>query len=152
MAGSTLEERIARLEAIEEIRELKAWYCAHCDDGYRPDALAELFTKDGVIDAGPFGRHEGREAIRRYFAEISNSIVFAAHLVTNPIIAVEGPRATGRWRLLVPATMVREGRKEAVWILGDYRDEYVREDGRWRFSNVALEINFIAPHDTGWPV
>lgn len=152
MTERTIEERLARLEAIEEIHRLKAAYCAHCDNGYVPDALADLFTRDGVIDAGPFGRHAGRDAIRRYFDAISKTIVFAAHLVTNPVIWVEGERATGRWRLLVTATMLRDGKKEAVWILGDYRDDYAREEGRWRFANVDLEIDFIAPYDAGWPI
>jgi hypothetical protein len=150
MAGA-LARRIARLEAIEEIKALKAWYCAFCDDGYRPDELADLFTRDGVIDAGPFGRHAGREAIRAYFAAISATIVYAAHHVTNPIIEVDGEEATGRWRLHVAATMVRDGRTEPVWIVGDYRDTYAVEDGRWRFAEVSLSIDFIAPHATGWP-
>ncbi len=152
MTDRTIEERLAELEAIDEIHRLKAAYCTHCDDGYAPDALADLFTRDGVIDAGPFGRHAGRDAIRRYFEAISKTIVFAAHLVTNPVISIEGERATGRWRLLVTATMLRDGKKEAVWILGDYRDDYAREEGRWRFANVDLEINFIAPYDAGWPI
>ncbi|MSP82832.1 MAG: nuclear transport factor 2 family protein [Alphaproteobacteria bacterium] len=146
-----LESRIARLEAIEEIKALKAWYCAYCDDGYRPDELAGLFTRAGAIDAGPFGRHVGRKAIRDYFAAISKTLVYAAHHATNPIIEVDGAEATGRWRLHVAATMIREGRKEAVWIVGDYRDTYAVEDGKWRFADVALAIDFIAPHATGWP-
>ncbi len=148
----TLERRVARLEAIEAIKALKAQYCAYCDDGYRPAELAGLFIRDGVIDAGPFGRHQGRGAIATYFAGISKTIVYAAHHVTNPIIEVDGATATGRWRLHVAATMMRDGGKEAVWILGDYRDRYAVEEGAWRFADVALAIDVIAPHATGWPV
>ena len=61
----SLEERIQRLEDIEAIKQLKAEYCAYCDDGYNPDGIANLYTEDAVWDGGPFGRYEGRDAIRK---------------------------------------------------------------------------------------
>ena len=61
---ASLEERLARLEAIEEIKALKARYCALCDADYDPDGLAALFLPDAVWDGGPFGRHEGQEAMK----------------------------------------------------------------------------------------
>src|SRR5260221_6833983 len=59
-----LEQRIARLEAIEEIKQLKAQYAQVCDDGYKPEGMVPLFTEDAVWadSSGGLGRHEGREA------------------------------------------------------------------------------------------
>jgi hypothetical protein len=42
----TLDLRVARLEAAEAIRNLKARYCELCDAGYRAEELAELFVED----------------------------------------------------------------------------------------------------------
>ena len=60
-----LETRLARLEAVEEIRVLKARYAAVCDTGYDPDGMTPLFTTDAVWDGGDrFGRHEGIDGRR----------------------------------------------------------------------------------------
>ena len=55
----TVSQRLARLEAVENIRRLKHKYCWYCDQGYDPDGIIGLFAKDGIWDGGPFGRHVG---------------------------------------------------------------------------------------------
>jgi len=109
MPQLTLEERIDRLESIEAIKRLKATYCMYCDANYDPDGICSLFTEDGVWDGGPsFGRYQGHEQIRKFFESISGTIVFAAHLVLNPIITVDGSRARGRWWLHTPCTVIND--------------------------------------------
>ena len=49
---NALEARLRRLEDIEALKQLKAQYCAACDDGYDADRLASLFTEDAVWDGG----------------------------------------------------------------------------------------------------
>jgi hypothetical protein len=148
----SVEERLARLEAIEEIRALKAHYCALCDADYEPDGLAALFLPDGIWDGGPFGRYEGREAIRGFFRGISGSIKFAAHLVLNPIIEVQSAQAaTGKWRLIMPCTVVADdGKPEARWLLSAYDEVYARHDEKWLFRSLHLTVNFYSPHLAGW--
>jgi hypothetical protein len=147
----SLAERIDRLESIEAIRELKARYCAHCDDSYAPDAIAALFTEDAVWDAGEkFGTYRGREAIRAFFAGVSKTITFAAHLVLNPIIEVDGDRARGRWRLIMPCTMVENGVVEARWMVSSYDDRFVRRNGAWLFRSLRVRVDLVAAHLKGW--
>jgi hypothetical protein len=150
---ASIEDRLARLEAIEDIKALKAHYCALCDADYDPDGLAGLFLPDGVWDGGEsFGRHQGRAAIRSFFQGISGSIRFAAHLVLNPIITVHGAdAASGKWRLIMPCTVARDdGTPEAKWLLSAYDEEYARYEGAWKFRTLALTVNFYAPHLAGW--
>ena len=148
MSLEDLERRVRRVEDIEAIRELKARYCAYCDDAYDPDGIASLFTEDAVWDGGPLGRCDGREAIRRFFREASRRVSFAIHHVTNPMITVDGDRASGRWYLLQPCT-VAEGER-AVWMAARYSDEYVRVGGDWKFRNVKIDLSFVAPYEEGW--
>src|ERR1700674_1793782 len=101
----TIEDRLRALEDLEEIRNLKARYAAACDDNYNADAIAALFTEDGVWDAGALGRADGRAAIREFFSRFAEFISFAIHHVMNPIIEVDGDRAAGQWYELAPATM-----------------------------------------------
>jgi hypothetical protein len=152
MAQATLEERLARLEAIEAIRHLKARYCAYCDDHYDPDGIAGLFTEDGIWDGGLFGRHVGRAAIRGFFQSVSSEITFAAHLVMNPIIDITGPgQATGKWRLIMPATVrLDDGSSEARWLVNSYDERYVTVDGVWKFQVMNVHINFYTPHLGTW--
>jgi hypothetical protein len=151
MSG-TLEQRFARLEAIEEIKQLKARYCALCDAKYDPEGLAALFVPDGVWDGGShFGRHVGQDAIRSHFAGVSGDIVFAAHLAVNPVITLhDADTATGTWRLIMPCTVRAGGGAEARWLLGEYTDEYVRLDGAWLFRLLTVKVNFYASHLAGW--
>ena len=50
MTDHDLAAKIQRLEDIEAIRNLKAKYCAFCDDGYDADGIASLFVDDGIWD------------------------------------------------------------------------------------------------------
>ena len=60
MAELTMEQQVARLTAIEDIKQMKALYCAYCDDGYDPEAIGDLFVEDAIWDGADFGRHVGR--------------------------------------------------------------------------------------------
>jgi len=152
MTSTTLEATVARLAAIEDIKQLKARYCAFCDDHYNPSGIANLFVRDGVWDGGKeFGRHVGREAIRGFFAGVSGQILFAAHLVMNPMIEVHGAEATGKWRLIMPCTVKNAaGLPEARWLLSAYDENYVVADGAWRYRSLTVHNQFYAAHATGW--
>jgi SnoaL-like domain len=143
-----LRRQIARLEAIEEIRDLK-WRYARCSDDRDAQALAHLFTVDGVFDGGAeLGRHHGRAAIASFIADTLNRLEWAAHYMTNGSIEISpsGEEATGLWRLWEPSTVAGE----ATWIIGSYRDEYQRVEGTWLFSLSQLRFDAIAPVRSDW--
>ena len=150
MAELTMEQQVARLTAIEDIKQMKALYCAYCDDGYDPEAIGDLFVEDAILDGGDFGRHVGRAAIMEFFGGISGDITFAGHLVLNPIITVDGDTANGKCWLIMTCTTNIEGKKEARWLAAEYDDDYVRQDGRWLVKHLRLDIKFFAPHLDGW--
>ena len=153
MAASDLERRVETLESIEAIKRLKHQYCAYCDDGYDADGIAAQFVEDGIWDGGDdFGRYQGREEIHAHFTRVSSQIVFAGHLVMNERIDVDldSETARGQWWIIMPATIVMEGAKTAVWLLGEYDDSYVRRDGTWMFETLSVDIHFIKPHKDGW--
>ena len=141
--------RLQRLEDIEEIRLLKLRYAALCDDDYRPDALADLFTPDGVWDGGEaYGRYEGRDAIEGYWRSCAENIPFAIHFILNHVVDVDpgADRAKGTCNLLQPMTL--EGR--AIWAAVRYDEVYRRFDGDWSFESMRLTTLLLAPHDEGW--
>jgi hypothetical protein len=147
-----IEERLARLEAVQEIMRLKAIYCRYADADYDAEGIASLFVQDGIWDGGEeFGRHVCRNAIKAFIDRTRGQIRFAAHLVMNPLIEVQDDaHATGKWRLFMPCTAAMETGREARWLLCDYAETYLRLDGRWLFSTIDMKVNFYAPHLTGW--
>jgi limonene-1,2-epoxide hydrolase len=147
----TIAARLQRIEDIETIKQLKARYCAFCDDNYNPQGIASLFTDDGVWDGGDLGKAEGHAAIIKFFERAPSAFSFAIHHVMNPIIEVDGDRATGRWYLLQPLTRrSREGEEGAMWLAGRYEDEYVRIIREWKFKRLKFITRFLASYEEGW--
>ena len=147
MSASDLEQRIAQLEDIEAIKKLKANYCLHVDHG-NEEGWVSLFTEDAVWDSDKFGRYQGREAIRGLFRQIPEMLHFAIHYVMNPIIEVDGNRATGIWYLLEPCTFAKG--KQAAWGAARYDEEYVKVGGQWKFKRLKLGSWFWTAFEEGW--
>ena len=143
-----LAQRIAALEDIDAIKRLKSRYCGICDDNYNPEAIAGLFADDAIWEGTGMGAHQGRAAIRKLFEGFREQIGFAQHNVMNPVIEVDGDRATGRWYLLQPLTYRKRNR--AAWLFARYEDDYVKLKGEWKFQHVRLMIRMSAPYDKGW--
>ena len=149
-----LATRVARLEAIEEIRALKLKYARYCDAGYPPEELAALFTEDAVWDGDEahFGVHRGRDAIRQFFAEISATFIFAMHYTLGGVIDVSTDlqSASGAWYLWEPCTIVQEDAPHCMWVMGNYAEDYRKASGQWRFSTMTVRFSSISRADEGW--
>ncbi|MDE1923434.1 MAG: nuclear transport factor 2 family protein [Gammaproteobacteria bacterium] len=145
--SSTLEERIARLEARAEIRELVAHYCFTVD-GRDVDGIGRCFTRDGVMRSldgvmNAVGRDAVIEQFHGRFAVLGPSNHFTHdHLIEfDPD---DPDRATGL--VNTHAEVVRNG--EALIASLRYHDEYRREDGRWRFGVRTLSFfYYVKPAD-----
>ena len=145
-----IENRLRRLEAVDEIKLLKARYCDLCDAGYPADELCGLFTDDGVWDGGEMGVFEGRDALHRFFSNMPNVMSFAIHHITNSAVEVndDATGARGRWYLLQTATVKKTN--QAVWLAARYDDRLVHTAGNWKFRRVELKTRFYTTHEAGW--
>ena len=156
---AALEARVEAAEAVHAIQSLKARYAELVDRRYArgrareapelaetADAIAALFTEDGVWDGGPaLGRCEGRAAIAERMRE--PTLRFSWHFFLKPRIEVAGDRAHARWDILSPCT-TRDGRPH--WMVGVEDDAYRRVDGVWLHERMQLTTVFLAPHERGW--
>lgn len=140
MTGS-IEQRLAKLESADQIRALKVAYAAACDVGYDADALAELFVEDATWHTQRFGTFEGKDAIRAFFAEVSETITWAKHYMVGHVIEVHDDleTANGTCELLEPAVV--DG--QSILISGRYRDTYKKVGGRWLHATVDLQLHDI---------
>ena len=150
LTDKQIAARLQRLEDIESVKQLKARYCAFCDDNYNPQGIASLFTDDGVWDGGDLGTAEGHAAIIKFFERAPSAFSFAIHNVMNPIIEIDGDRASGRWYLLQPLIRKSRNGEDAMWLAGRYEDEYVRIGGEWKFKRLKFITRFLASYEEGW--
>ena len=149
MDDGTLEARLARLEDIEAIRQLKARYCEICDDNHDPDLIISIFTEDAVWEARGIGRAEGHQEIRELFQRFQQSISFSQHMTMNPRIEVAGETATGVWYFFGPFTM-RKGNR-AVWQAARYHESYRKHDDEWKISHLKVKgPTMSADYESGW--
>ena len=148
MSIAELEQRIRVLEDIEAIKQLKSRYCNVCDTGYDPDRITELFTEDGIWEGGEFGTATGHAALRKMFEGLQKAVSFAQHNAMNPVIEVAGDRARGTWYLFCPYTS--RAKEQACWIAGNYRDDYVKVNGVWKYQHLRAIIRMHARYEEGW--
>ena len=142
MDTSALERRITRLEDIEAIRQLKARYCEICDDMHNPDRIASVFAADGIWESPDFGQAQGHDAIRELFLGFQRMFSFSQHNIMNPIIDVDGERATGIWYLMGPWTQTEDDK--AIWMTARYDDDYVKVDGEWKYQHLRAVVRMVA--------
>jgi uncharacterized protein (TIGR02246 family) len=134
-AGPSLEQRVQRLEDESAIRKILIEYGADLD-GKDYHAYAALFAKDGVWQGG-FGTFTGPAAIEKMLVKnlgapepgFVNKANF--HLLTNPIIAIDGDRAHVTSKYLFWTAV--EG-KPTPLLAGRYVDDFVRENGAWKIA------------------
>ncbi|MEM1434823.1 MAG: nuclear transport factor 2 family protein [Pseudomonadota bacterium] len=144
-----LAARLDRLESIEAIRQLKARYCAGCDDDHNPETLTALFWPDAVWEASDIARCEGHEQIRAFFQGLRDGGTMRklAHNAINPDIDVEGDEATGHWRLIMLWTAnTPDGGTQYMRIIGWYRERYRRIDGVWKFQHLFCQVDESGPY------
>ena len=143
--------RLARMEDIEAIRQLKHEYCAACDDDYDVARITSLFTPDGVWDSGAFhGAFRGHAEIAQFFEDHRANVDFCAHQVLNERISIDGDTATAHWRSIIPATLRIDGDVTDYWLFTGYRDELVKRDGQWLFSRMTSIPYRSGTHSQGW--
>jgi uncharacterized protein (TIGR02246 family) len=142
---AALAKRVQVLEDREEIRALiLAYGQAHDHRDYR--TYASLFAANGEW-VGGLGTAKGPDAI---FALLDKSIGHnplpegsgTFHVMTNEQIEIDGDRAsaTTKWIYITAA----DDNSPKLTYLGHYDDEFVRENGRWRFLR-RQSISDISP-------
>lgn len=133
-------------EARAQIENLQARYVLALDF-HDPDAYADTFTKDGVIDWAR-GQIVGREAIRKWAAAgIYNPTAGAKHVdgwpaayrhfITNQVIKVDGDHATAVTYWFQGGNL-QDREKFQFGLFGTYEDELVKVKGQWLFKKRTI--------------
>jgi hypothetical protein len=126
-----VQERVRRLEDLEEIRQLFIDYGHHLDRGDFA-AHSQLFATEGEVLLGAMGRAKGPRAIRALMeSQLGATVGQWYHLIASPVIRLDGDRATSH---VAWAALLRDGQgNPSLRMLGHHRDVLIREQGRWKF-------------------
>jgi hypothetical protein len=140
-----MNDAIAGIEARTAVADLIHQYARHVRMD-EPEAVSELFTPDGVFEIreGYPDRPEhkvrshlaGRAAIHAHLAP-NKGQPHPIPLIHNLIVQVEG--ATASANCVMKASILGTDHK----VFGEYHDRFVREGGRWYFSERRFTI-FVA--------
>ena len=135
-------KRLQRLEDTLAIQRLLIDYGLHLD-ARDLHAYSRLFCEDGEW-SGRTGSAVGPDAIQAMLeANLSPNPpapeATSWHIVSNPLIDLDGDRATASvtWAVIRRAP----GDTPAVALLGHYDDVLEREHGRWRFKRRRAHID-----------
>ncbi|MFF2083887.1 nuclear transport factor 2 family protein [Nocardia sp. NPDC058176] len=148
-----LTERVETLEAVRELNVLRHNLPRYINDG-RWDQVGELFSEDAFLDYRHLGQAQGRAAISAYFAGLPQLIednstagqVLVKQFLHGHDVEILGERATGV--SFFEEKVVFD--TESSFVAGKFTDNYVREDGRWLFARIELDLYWVIPYARGW--
>jgi hypothetical protein len=159
-----LETRVKELEALvqefrdkEAIRDLRYRYHEYVNES-KMAAIVDLFTEDGVLDFGHLGRADGKAGLLKFFDRVAGrssqaaeqaprpGISFVKQFIHNHVIQLRGDSGTGFSYL--EAKPIYNG--ESFLVAARYDDEYVKQNGQWKFTKMSLTPYFMVPLKEGW--
>jgi len=145
-----LAARARRLDDEIEVTNLQHAYGYYLDRKMWDD-VADLFATDGTMEIGLQGVYAGRASIRRGLnafgtladGEVNDHI----HLQTIVTVLPDGRTARARGTEL---GMTGATGGQALWSQSIYENEFVKQDGVWKFKAMHVYPRFIVDAGKGW--
>ena len=156
-----LESEVRTLKDIEEIKRLQRIYGYYIEQ-WKSKEIFELFARNPeVSDKVNAGEFNGPESVKWYYFHGRNPEepqpapardFFYQVMQHCPVIDVapDGLRARGRWYGFGANAFPVKGGVAPGWIDGVYENEYIQEDGVWKFLKLHWCMFFDAPFALSW--
>ena len=148
-----LEQRVGLLEDETQVQNLQHSYGYYMDRKMWDD-VADLFSEEGVLEAGQRGVYVGKSRIRRALEVFygpsplrKGELFDHINLATVVTVASNGRNARARTRQL---SMQGLNGKYAQWEVGTYENEFIKEGGVWKIKAVHYYPEMITDYDMGW--
>jgi hypothetical protein len=147
------ERQVARFKDYHAIENLESSYGYYLDKNLW-DPLADLFAADGSMELAMRGVYRGsrvRGMLWNVFGRGGQGPVagrLGNHLQLQPVIHVAGDGSTAKVRQRMLQQMSQGARASIGASL--YENEFVKEDGVWKFSKVNTFNTLSAGYDGGW--
>jgi hypothetical protein len=150
---ASLRKQVELLEDVKAIERLQQTYGYYVSEGMGSEAAALFCDSPAAsMEIAARGVYLGKEHIRKFLTRGGEGLK-QGELRESPImqgvvhVAPDGKTAKGRWRaLIMSGTYGADGN----WVEGPYENEYVKENGVWKFSKIHWYTGVIGSYDRGW--
>ncbi len=97
---------------------------------------------------------EGKEAVSAFYSQgVPGFLSWSQHRCMNEMIEVKGDTAAATWYFDCPVVF-RAGTATGLagpgFIGGRYQEEYIREDGVWKWKKIVALIDVQTEFATNW--
>jgi hypothetical protein len=166
MSQKNIEERLQVIEDIIEIDRLEKIYGYYLDNG-QMQKIVDCFSDNAEsIEIGDRGVFKGKEGIKKFFfgylgrgggggdLQELRPGGMAFHMQHQGVVTVDpdGKTAKGRWYLVMIQSRPIEpgGPNRSILGHGVYENEFVKEDGVWKFKKMFMSLHYRSPIGEGW--
>jgi len=140
MKGKTFEERLQRIEDVQQIQNIMGRYAYYIMAGMQRHLGELLFARrpDTRVYFGEQGYFEGPDAPERAWGNFEEGRVgfMAIHCPICPVIEIagDGKTAKGVWigLGLLAGTNKETGEPTGTWEWDKYGVDFIKEDGKWK--------------------
>ena len=143
-----LEQRIAQLEALEAIRQLKHRYLNACDLK-EVETIRDCFASGPIlVDFEAVGRFEDRDSFVAFYASLAcqPQVRDSYHGANPEIELLDNEHARGRWALGYFNLDTATGVTRRLRVV--YDDAYQCVDGAWKIVQTRSRIvSMVTGHD-----
>lgn len=154
------EGRVRTLEDIEQVKKLQRIYGYYLDNDMYDDVIDLFSDNTESVEIADHGVFLGKEGVRKFFniimgregtpvpPELSLHLVLQLQGIVH--VAKDGKTAKGRWQGWMAGAKPLAGVMRQIWGHGIYENEYVKEDGVWKFKKIHFNLTFQTPYEDGW--
>jgi hypothetical protein len=150
MTPQEMEKKIREFEDIEEIKKLHVRYVYWLNDR-KWDEILNSFIDDAWVHIEKRPMTRGKEELTKLFKEKiagNNAKTNGCHFVMQPIIDVDGDKATGTWFMCIVFAVDSPTGPTLAWRQGRHDCEYVKVDGQWKYK--SIKFTNTAPEQVKW--
>lgn len=145
---NAVSERIERQQDIQEVEILQRAYGYYVDKSLWY-SLADLWAEDGTLEIGGRGVFLGKDRVFEYMNVGLGTVgpkpgLLVDHQQFQPIVTINEDGVTAEARAI--AFVMSLG----GWGHNYYENDYVKEDGVWKFRALHGPFNMYSGYDIGW--
>ena len=153
-----LQNEVSILRDIEQIKKLQRIYSYYLDYHMWEEIVGLFSDETESIEVSDSGVFFGKKGVKKFFKSLlggsrlgSNRQLHITMQLQGIIdIEADGKTAKGRWQALECIVRTIDGVSRQLWGHGVYENDYIKENGKWRFKKLHFYLTFRTPFEHGW--
>jgi SnoaL-like domain len=148
-----LEQRIAVMNAEDEVRNLQASYGYYVDRRMWDD-VTDLFTEDGMYEVGGVGVYAGPKGVRKALERMGPAGlthgVLNDRLQFDTVVTIAAGERDAHVRGIELGMLGEADKGEAFWEVNVFDNRFVKEGGIWKIREMRVFPVLRSDYAQGW--